>query len=228
MLSADGHRVAVSGRDRERLGSLAEELGALAIPADATDFDEVDAVVRAVVDRFGQIDGVANCIGSLLRKPAHLTREREWGDALRTNLTSAFAVVRSAVPPMMEQGHGSLVLISASAASIGLPNHDATAAAAGGIDALVRSAAATYGRAGIRVNAVAPGLADPVRMDRITRSESPLSSSLAKHAVHGLDRGENVAAAMRWLLSADAPWTTGQTIGVDVDARGAPAPRRTP
>ncbi len=215
VLSADGHRVALSGRDTDRLATLAEEVDAPALSADATDFEQVEGVVAAAIDELGSLDGVASCVGSLLLKPAHLTRYEEWLDTLHTNLTSAFAVVRAASRPMVKQGHGSIVLVSTAAASIGLPNHEAIAAAKGGVDALVRSAAATYGRAGVRVNAVAPGLVETSLTARITSSEASRATSEAMHALGRLGRGVDVASAIRWLLSAEASWTTGQTLGVD-------------
>lgn len=213
------HRIAVSGRDPERLESLRASIGAddriAAFPADATDFSAVDGVVERVVERFGGLSGVVNCVGSVLLKPAHLTRPGEWEATLATNLTSAFAVLRAAVRPMLKGGGGSVVLVSTAAALIGLPNHEAIAAAKGGIDALVRSAAATYGKAGIRVNSVALGLVDTPLTARITGNERARESSEAMHALGRLGTPDDAAAAMAYLLSRDADWITGQTLGVD-------------
>ena len=155
-LHADGVRLALSGRDPERLGALADELDAIALPADASDFDAVQHVVAETVEQLGVLSGVVNCVGSLLLKPAHLTKPEEYFDTIGANLTSAFAILRAAVRPMMGGEGGSIVFLSSAAAAIGLPNHEAIAAAKGGIDALVRAAAATYGKAGVRINAVAP------------------------------------------------------------------------
>ncbi len=214
-LRASGATLALSGRDPERLSAIADELGAAAFPADATDFSAVDSVVADTLERFGRIDGAANCVGSLLLKPAHLTRPEEWVATVNTNLTSAFTVLRALARPMTEAGGGSLVLVSTAAASLGLPNHEAIAAAKGGIDALVRSAAATYGRAGLRVNAVAPGLVQTPMTARITSSEKARQSSEAMHALRRLGTAEEVAEAIRWLLSDASAWVTGQTLGVD-------------
>jgi 3-oxoacyl-[acyl-carrier protein] reductase len=210
-----GGSLAVSGRDPEALSELAAETGALALPADATDFAAVEEAVDRTMEHYGRLDGVANCVGSLLLKPAHMTRPDEWSGTLATNLTSAFCVLRAAVRPMMKQRRGSVVLVSTAAASVGLPNHEAIAAAKGGIDALVRSAAATYGRSGIRVNAVAPGLVETPLTSRITGSEKARASSEAMHALGRLGGADEVAEAIRWLLSDSAAWVTGQTLGVD-------------
>lgn len=214
-LELGGAQLALSGRDPARLAPLATELGALALPADASNFEAVEQAVEQVMDAHGRIDGVASCVGSLLLKPAHLTKPQEWADTVSANLTSSFAVLRAAVRPMMRQKQGSVVLVSAAAAAIGLANHEAIAAAKGGIDALVRSAAATYGRSGVRVNAVAPGLVETPLTERITKSGPGRASSEAMHALGRIGEPEDIAAAMAWLLGSEADWVTGQTLGVD-------------
>lgn len=208
-------RLAVSGRDEDRLGELAKELDAAAFPADATDVSAVDEVVQQTVEKYGRIDGVANCVGSVLLRPAHITREEDWANTLATNLTSAFAVLRASARPMMSQGSGSIVLVSTAAARIGLPNHEAIAAAKGGIDAMVRSAAATYGAKGIRINSVAPGLVDTPLTERIMGNDKARENSVAMHALGRPGQPEEVAEAIRWLLSDETSWVTGQVIGVD-------------
>ena len=213
-LAGRGASLALSGRDRDSTEEFADELEALALPADATDFDAVDDVVQNAREELGGLDGVVNCVGSVLIKPAHLTTAEEWGDTVHTNLTSAFAVVRAAVRPLRSSG-GSIVLVSTAAAAMGLPNHEAIAAAKGGIDALVRSSAATYGSSGIRVNAVAPGLTETPLTERITGNDKARESSRAMHVLGRLGRPEDVAASIDWLLSDEASWVTGQTLGVD-------------
>jgi NAD(P)-dependent dehydrogenase (short-subunit alcohol dehydrogenase family) len=213
-LASEG-RVAISGRDDARLQALAAETGATPFLADATDPAGVDQVVTGVLDAFGRIDGVSNCVGSVLLKPAHLTRPEEFEQTVATNLVSSFTILRAVARPMMKQKSGSVVFCSTAAARIGLPNHEAIAAAKAGVDGLVRSAAATYGRAGIRVNSVAPGLVATPLTERITSNEKALESSVAMHAMGRHGQPEEVAQAIRWLLSPQNGWVTGQTLGVD-------------
>jgi NAD(P)-dependent dehydrogenase (short-subunit alcohol dehydrogenase family) len=215
-LAGGGAQLVLSGRDEEALGTLATELDAVARPVDATDLEGVGQLLKDAREEFGPLAAVANCVGSLLLKPAHMTRPQEWQHTLTTNLGSAFAVLRGATGIMSKQeAGGAIVLVSTAAARIGLPNHEAIAAAKGGIDALVRSAAATYGRFGVRVNSVAPGLVETPLTERITSSDRARASSEAMHALGRVGGADEVARAIEWLLSPESGWITGQTVGVD-------------
>ena len=162
----------------------------------------------------GRLDGVANCVGSLLLKSAHSTTEAEWSSTIATNLTTAFAVVRAAARAMLPAG-GSIVLVSSAAARIGLANHEAIAAAKAGVIGLTLSAAATYGSRGIRVNCVAPGLVRTPMTVRLTANDASLKASTAMHALGRIGEPEDVAVAIEWLLSAEQKWVTGQVLGID-------------
>jgi NAD(P)-dependent dehydrogenase (short-subunit alcohol dehydrogenase family) len=200
-------------RGRDRLEELASELEAQSADTDATAFENVDAVAREAMERFGRLDGIANCVGSLLLKPAHLTSQSDWSETVALNLSSAFAAVRAA-GSLMRDG-GSVVLVSSAAARVGLPNHEAIAAAKGGIIGLTLSAAATYASRGLRINAVAPGLVRTPLTSRITSNESATKASLALHALGRLGEPSDIARTIAWLLSPRQSWVTGQVFGVD-------------
>lgn len=213
-LAARGTRLVLAARGGDRLERLADELGAVASPLDATRLDEVDACVERAMQAHGRLDGVANCIGSLLLKPAHTTSESEWRETLATNLTTAFAVVRAAARAMTSTG-GSIVLLSSAAARVGLANHEAIAAAKAGVIGLTLSAAATYAPRGVRVNCVAPGLVATPMTARLTGNEASLNASKAMHPLGRIGDPADVAAAVEWLLSPEQGWVTGQVLGVD-------------
>lgn len=213
-LAANGDSLFLVGRDPDRTAQLADELGASYATCDATKGDEVSACFAAAIDSLGKIDGVAHCVGSLLLKPGHLTTPEQWDQTIATNLTSAFHVLRSAVPGMRQSG-GSLVFVSSAAARLGFANHEAIAAAKAGLIGFVLASAATYAPNGIRVNCVAPGLTDTPLASRITSNEASLEASRAMHALGRIGQPEDVASAIQWLLSPAQTWVTGQVIGVD-------------
>ncbi len=151
-LHASGARLMLAGRTRAKLEPLANELAAKACEIDATIFEPVERCLREAQAWAGKVDGVLNCAGSILLKPAHLTTAAELQEVLALNLVSAFATVRAAANVMRKSG-GSIVLMTSAAAEIGLANHEAIAAAKAGVIGLMRSPAATYAAQGWRLSA---------------------------------------------------------------------------
>jgi len=213
-LAAEGWTLALAARQTSRLSSLPEEFHGRFTPADATRSEHVDRVVKQIVEKHGQLDAVAHCVGSLLLQPAHTTTDADWADTLNINLTSAFYVLRAATQAMRRSG-GSIVFVSSVAARRGLINHEAIAAAKAGLVGLTLSAAATYSRSNIRVNCVAPGLVRTSLTESLTSNESALRFSTSLHALRRIGEPAEVASAIRWFLHPDQGWVTGQVLGVD-------------
>ena len=224
-LIARGAALVLAGRDESRTRARAAELHAQAQAAharsafsetvDATSFQQVKDLVARVLEVHGRLDGVANLAGSILIKPVASVSEAEFHETINQNLTSAFAVVRAAARPMQKAGRGSIVLMSSCAARTGLLHHEAIAAAKAGVIGLTQSAAASLAASGVRVNAVAPGLTDTPMAARLTASDSARAASIAMHPLGRLGEPDDIARAVEWLLTDDASWVTGQTIGVD-------------
>ncbi len=213
---ADGCTVVLAGRGAERLEAVAAEVGAEALVVDARDAGAVEDLLKRVAEARGRIDGVVNCAGSILLKPAHLVTEAEFAEVVATNLTTAFNVVRAAARIQMRQEDGgAIVLISSVAARRGLMNHEAIAAAKAGVEGLALAAAATYARQGVRVNCVAPGLTRTPLTAGLLRNEAAAKASAAMHPLGRVGDPEEVASAILWLLDRGQGWVTGQVIGVD-------------
>lgn len=221
-LVASGGKVFLAGRDATRLETLATELGMPWGTVEATDPDAIDGVADRAVAELGGLDGLANCAGSILLKPAHLTSAADWNATIATNLTSAFGCVRAAGRLMKGEG-GSVVLVSSAAARVGLANHEAIAAAKAGIIGLVLSAAATYAKQKVRFNAVAPGLVRTPLSKGLLSSELAEKASVGMHPLGRLGEPDEVAAAIQWFLDPAQGWITGQVLGIDgglADLRG--------
>jgi NAD(P)-dependent dehydrogenase (short-subunit alcohol dehydrogenase family) len=212
-LRANGADVLAVARDATRLDQLGRETGAEVAAADASDFDAVEQAASSAMDRWDRLDGIVNCVGSVLLRPAHMTSAAAWRDTLAQNLDTAFAAVRTG-GKLLGDG-GSVVLVSTAAVRSGLPNHEAIAAAKGGIEGLVRSAAATYGPQGIRFNAVAPGLVRTPLTERITGNERAAEASRSLHVMGRFGEPAEIASAIVWLLDPAQGWVTGQILGVD-------------
>jgi 3-oxoacyl-[acyl-carrier protein] reductase len=201
IMRSAGHSVFTTARDSLKM-----------IPdavLDATDFDAVENVFQQA----GEIDGVVNCSGSLLLKPAHLTTKEQFQSVIDASLTTAFATV-SAAGKHLKNG-GSVVLISSAAAMAGFANHEAIAAAKAGIIGLTLSSAATYASSNIRINAVAPGLTQTPLTSSITKNETSRKFSEAMHPLGRLGKPEDIARAIVFLLDPANDWITGQVFAVD-------------
>jgi NAD(P)-dependent dehydrogenase (short-subunit alcohol dehydrogenase family) len=177
--------------------------------------EDVDEIVKDLAtdpDR-SPLGCIVNLAGCITLKPAHLLSEKDWNETIALKLTTAFCCVRSAGRHM--KSGGSVVLVSTVAAGVGLPNHEAIAAAGAGVEGLARSAAATYASRGLRINVVAPALVDTPMATRITSSERALEHSRKMHPLGRIGTPEDVAPAIEWLATGDSAWVTGQVIGVD-------------
>jgi NAD(P)-dependent dehydrogenase (short-subunit alcohol dehydrogenase family) len=213
-LRDSGAQLLLAGRNQGELESLSEEVDAPFHVVDATNIDAVEACVADATDRFGEVDGIVNCVGSVLIKPAHITTPAEWHHTLEQNLTSAFAVVRAAYQSMKTRG-GSVVLFASAAADVGIPNHEAIAAAKAGVIGLARSAAATYAAKHLRFNVIAPGLVKSKMTQSIWENERSADVSRNMHPLGRLGEPADIASLVVWLLDPANSWVTGAVINVD-------------
>lgn len=213
-LVQQGHHLVLVGRNEAKLRSLSERLRQ---PFAAVDLGSSEALEQAL--SLGdvseeRVDGLVNCVGSLLLKPAHATSDDEFRQVLETNLFAAFATVRAGAKLLRERG-GSIVLFASAAAEIGIQNHEAIAAAKAGVIGLARSAAATYAPNNIRVNVVSPGLVRTEMTRRIWENAPNSKVSAQLHPLGRLGEPQHVASLVSWLLDSENDWMTGQVIGID-------------
>jgi len=211
-LHAAGAQLVLLARDAERLAAIGEPLGATTAVLPAVDAATMRETLLAACGGRA-VAGIAHCIGSLLLKPAQRTTVAEWHEVLETNLSSAFGVTM-AVQELMPNG-GAVVFCSSVAATLGLANHEAIAAAKAGLIGLARAAAATHARRGIRFHCVAPALVDS-RMTASLLERAGMREAAAKQNPSGrIGEPGDVARAILFLLDPANRWIDGQVLGVD-------------
>ena len=215
---ARGGSVTLFGRDPARLSATAEMLDVsrlLITPGDATNPTDLETAVQQSLDRFGRIDALAHCVGSIKLKPLHSSTLAEFDDVLNINLRSAFLATKAVLPAMRSQQGGSVVLVSTVAAGQGMNNHEMIAAAKAGVEGFVRSAAISYARSGIRFNAVAPGLTDTPLAVPLLGNENARAISEQIHPLGRVATAAEVARIITLLAGPETGFVTGQIWGVD-------------
>jgi NAD(P)-dependent dehydrogenase (short-subunit alcohol dehydrogenase family) len=213
-LRAAGHRVAAVGRDAQTLADVPADAH---IAVDCTTAQGAMAAIANCTAELGQAPTLlAHCIGSTLIAPLHRTSAEQYREVIRVNLDSAFFMLQAWSAQLRSANlKGAAVLTSSVVSRIGVANHEAIAAAKGGIEALGRSAAATYAAAGLRINVVAPGMTDTPMTAAMLRLDAMREGAGKQYPLGGIQTAAEVAQTMVWLLSNAAARMTGQVIAVD-------------
>jgi 3-oxoacyl-[acyl-carrier protein] reductase len=223
-LGGSGADVALVDLEGDRAEAVANELraaGATAVPltADIRDADQVRRVVRAAVDELGGIDVLVTVVGGqnafAAWQPTHQWSDEEWDLVVGVNLRYVFLVAREVIGVMLEQGRGgAIVNIGSVSGMAGAPNHSAYGAAKAGVIHLAKSLALEYGRYGIRVNVVSPGV---VRTPATEGALTPEQDAAMAEKIPLVRPGapQDIADAVLFFASPLAAYVTGQVIAVD-------------
>jgi 3alpha(or 20beta)-hydroxysteroid dehydrogenase len=136
-----------------------------------------------------------------------------WRATLDLNLTSTFLGMRALIPLMLDRGGGAIINICSLSGMVGQPDAPAYQAAKAGVWLLTRNAAVTYGRRGIRVNAISPSVIATPALERETDARTEYF--LARVPMGCAGRPEDVAAAAVYLAGDEAAYVTGANLAVD-------------
>jgi NAD(P)-dependent dehydrogenase (short-subunit alcohol dehydrogenase family) len=220
--AAQGANVAASDTSEKNLHEtvrLIEEHGGQALPVlcDVARSDEVAAAVAATVQQFGRLDIAFNNAGvEQPTAPLHEISEDEWGRIIEINLRGVFYGMKHEIPAMLATGGGAIVNTSSGAGVIGIAGQAAYAASKHGVIGLTKAAALDYAAAGVRVNAVCPGIIETPMMDRFSGgTEEGRQRVIGQEPVGRMGRPEEIASAVLWLCSDLGAFTVGHALVVD-------------
>ena len=220
-LSSEGARVALADLDEQAAERVAGEIkgGTLARGTDVSRAEEVEALVRSVVEEWGGLDVMVNNAGVGVAGTTPETSEEDWERLMAVNLRGTFLGMKYAIPAMRDSGGGSVVNISSVAALVGIPDRAAYSATKGGILALTRAAAIDHVGEGVRVNCIAPGTVETPWIGRITAGYDDPEEARGRMEArqpHGrFVQPEEIAAMAAYLASDESASCIGACMVVD-------------
>ncbi|MEV6829128.1 glucose 1-dehydrogenase [Amycolatopsis sp. NPDC051102] len=212
-LAEAGATVVLTGRDEARAKEAAASVGASGLALDVTDAKAVSSLVRGVAKEHGKLDIVVANAGIMEDALLGMIKEELVDTTLSTNVAGTLHTVQAAARAMMRKKSGAIVVLASIVGEYGSAGQTVYAASKAAVANIARSAAKELGRSGIRVNAVAPGVIETDLTAGL--SEDAKEENAGKTPLGRLGRPEEVANAIRFLVSDDASFITGQVLGID-------------
>lgn len=209
--------IQVEGGERT-LQAIKEAGGdAILVKTDVTRPDQVEALIKRAVETYGRLDCAFNNAGfEGAQAPTADYTEEDWDHVISINLKGVWLCMKYEIPQMLKQGSGAIVNTASSAGLVGFRTAPAYTAAKHGVVGLTKTAALDYAPAGIRINAVCPGVIRTPMLERLTGGRPKLEAwLLAQEPVGRAGTPEEVAEAVVWLCSDAASFVTGHPMAVD-------------
>ena len=217
-LAAEGCNLVLTSRRQDACEAVGERLAGddvetLAVAMDVGDLDSVTAAVDAALERFGHIDFLVNNAGITRDNLLLRMNPDDWDAVLRTDLTGVYNCSKAVLRSMLRRRSGRIVTISSVVGLLGNAGQTAYAAAKAGVFGFTKSLAREVASRNITVNAVAPGY---ISTEMTAGLPEEAAEKLHEQIPLGrMGEGADVAGAVRFLLSEDAAYVTGQVLSVD-------------
>jgi NAD(P)-dependent dehydrogenase (short-subunit alcohol dehydrogenase family) len=219
-LADAGADVIASARRKEQVDKTASEIEArgrktLRLASDVSDRGTLEALLAAVLERFGKVDILVNCAGTIKRTPTLDMPEAEWTNILNTNLTGTLRACQVFGRHMLERGYGRIINIASLNSFVALSEVAAYAASKAGVASLTRSLAVEWSKKGVTVNAVAPGVFRTDLNAQLLDSTPRGQELLMRTPMGRFGKTEELIGATVYLASDAASFVTGQILVVD-------------
>ncbi|CAG9182677.1 SDR family NAD(P)-dependent oxidoreductase [Cupriavidus pampae] len=215
--AAEGAKVVLAGRTREKLESVAAQLPKekyLVRVADVSDYDQVEGLVRATIDKFSRLDVMVNNAGVASEGRATEDSVDAWHKVISIDLDGVFHGARAALPHLIKTK--GCIVNTASVSGLGADwNMSFYNTAKGGVVNLTRSLALDYGRDGVRINSVCPSLTRTDLTTDMFKDEALIAKFRERIALGRTAEPEDIADVIAFLASEDARFITGVNLPVD-------------
>ena len=216
-----GAKVVLTGRREKEGAQVVDEIRKLGgdgafVRADVAKDSDVKAMVDFTVSKHGRLDVAFNNAGVEWTGPLDQATEAEYRRVFDINVWGVLNSMRHEIPVMLKNGGGAIVNNSSVAGHVGLGEVSVYIASKHAVEGLTKSVALEFAKQNIRINAVAPGVIATDMLDRFAGKESEMRDSLTSIIPVGrIGAGEEIAAAVLYLCSDDAKFTTGTSLVVD-------------
>jgi 7-alpha-hydroxysteroid dehydrogenase len=213
-----GADVALGARTAAQIEETAAQIRALgrravAVPCDVMQRDQLKALATRALDELGRVDVVVNNAGGSPPQPALFTSEKDFDDAFRFNVTTAFELSKYTIPHMRDRGSGAILNIGSAAGRLPKGMFVAYGTAKAALAFMTKQLAAEFAP-DVRVNALAVGAVETSALLPFLNDE--LRSKMeALTPMRRLGKVEDIAAAALWLCSDAGSWVTGKVVEVD-------------
>ncbi|MFI5400783.1 MAG: SDR family NAD(P)-dependent oxidoreductase [SAR324 cluster bacterium] len=220
LLAKAGVKVLVVDRQADLAQRTVQMIGAFggtafAHPADVTVEEDCRAMVDAALKRFGRLDFLDNNVGIGSRGSVVDESPDVWRRVMRVNVESVFLASKHAIPAMIETAGGGAIVIVSSISALRPRGLTAYSASKGALISLTRAMAVDHGKDGIRVNCVAPGPVYTPMVYAPGMTEQARDGRRRASVLRIEGTGWDIGKAVRFLLSSQARYITGQTLVVD-------------
>jgi len=219
-LAEAGADVIPTGRRTDMVDAAAKEIEALdrksmRIGSDVLDRGSLDALLDAVLSKFGKVDILVNAAGRTKRTPFLDVGEDEWNEIVQTNLTGAYRVSQVFGRHMVERKYGRIINIASLGSFVGLYEVAAYGASKSGLASLTRTLATEWARYGVCVNAIMPGVFRTA-MNEILLDGTPRGQEfLMRTPMRRFGKVEELVGSAIFLASEAASFVTGTILQVD-------------